>query len=124
MFLYLDRLKSDHDGAAVELRKAVTYKEAARLHACCGAFLFLLKRLQQVAPEGQFGEMQTALLNQFMSQFLDSDLMSLLETQVPAGVDLNQVRAFRTVFSYVMWHSRKQKQDIRDADRAGKAGRG
>lgn len=59
VLLYLDRLAGDHDSTPEGLRKAVTLKEAVRLHSACGAFLFCMEKLQAICPASDFPETGT-----------------------------------------------------------------
>ena len=95
--LFLDRVISDHDQVAPGLRKALNFKEAVKIHQAAGCFLFFMQKLQQLCPEKDFLECQRGLKSHFMSGFLDADLVSTLEEQVPAAADIKSVKAFRPV---------------------------
>ncbi|CAK9042559.1 Uncharacterized protein SCF082_LOCUS24473 [Durusdinium trenchii] len=93
--LYLQRIVSDHDSTPEPLRKALSFKEATRLHQATGCFLFMLDALQKIAPASRFGDMKTSLENQFFMKFMDGDLVHCLEERVPLSADLTMVSAFR-----------------------------
>ena len=95
VLLYLDRIVSDHDSVPEPLRKALTFKDAVRLHQAAGSFLYFLRELEKIAPSGQFPEMETTLRSQFSSKFLDGDLVHVLEDKLPATSDLSSPCAFR-----------------------------
>lgn len=95
--LFLERVVNDHDQVAPGLRKALIFKEALKIHQAAGCFLFFMQKLQQLCPEKDFLERQRGLRSQFMSGFLDADLISTLEEQVPAAADIKSVKAFRPV---------------------------
>lgn len=95
--LFLDRVIGDHDSTAPGLRKGLSYKDAAKIHQAAGCFLFFLKKLKQICPEGEYAETSRGLRSQFMSGFLDADLVTTLESQVPAAADIMEVKAFRPV---------------------------
>lgn len=80
------------------MRRAISFKDAARIHAASGCFLHLMRKLKQMAPEGLYPDMEKSLITQFMSQFLDGDLLNLLESQVPGDADIQSVKAFRPGF--------------------------
>eukprot|EP00438_Fugacium_kawagutii_P006468 Skav206265 [mRNA] locus=scaffold265:244596:255091:- [translate_table: standard] len=83
------------DSATDQLRAPLLYKDAVKLHLSCGAFLFFLQKLEQMAPSGGFADMQNTLKSQFMSGFLDNYLVAALESQVPATADIKTVQGFR-----------------------------
>lgn len=95
--LYIQRLTSDHDATAMQLRRAVSFKDATKVHQACGAFLFFLSKLQDMAPESEFINMKTELYTQFNAGLLDADLEHAVENHVPASADLCTVAAFRPV---------------------------
>ena len=95
--LYIQRLTSDHDATAMQLRRAVSFKDATKVHQACGAFLFFLSKLQDMAPESEFINMKTELYTQFNAGLLDADLQHAVENHVPASADLRTVAAFRPV---------------------------
>lgn len=95
--LYIQRLTSDHDATAMQLRRAVSFKDATKVHQACGAFLFFLSKLQDMAPESEFINMKTELYTQFNAGLLDADLQHAVENHVPASADLCTVAAFRPV---------------------------
>lgn len=98
MQLYLDRIIGDHDAVAtLEMRKAVTLKDAVKLHQACGGYLFCLQKLQSLAPEAAFPDMKSSLRAQFFSGYLDGDLIHFLENNVPATADIASVGAFRQI---------------------------
>ena len=99
MNLYLQRLVIDHDNHPAQLRKALSYKEAVKVHQCCGAYLFLLAKIQKIAPENLFQTISTDLYIQFKAGLLDPDLLHVVETQVPANADIKAVSAFRLAVS-------------------------
>lgn len=91
----MDRLIEDHDSTAEGLRKAISFKDAVKIHQAAGCFLFFLGKFQQLCPEKDFAEYHRGLKSQFMAGFLDADLVSTLEDQVPANADISNVKAFR-----------------------------
>lgn len=93
--LYLERIISDHDQVAPGMRKALSFKDAVKIHQSAGCFLFFMQKLQQICPERDFQEYARGLRSQFMSGFLDADLITTLEDQVPAAADIKNVKAFR-----------------------------
>lgn len=95
MTLFTQRLIGDHDRAGQSLKKALTFKDAITLHQNCGAFLFFLAKLEEVAPAGQFKEMKEGLLAQFMSGHVDADLSHTLENFVPLNADPKGISVFR-----------------------------
>ena len=94
----MDRIIHNFDSTAAPLRSPLMYKEAVKLHPACGAFLFFLRRLEQIAPASQFPEMSRGLRSQFMSGFLDCDLVAALEEQIPNAPEVANVKAFRPHF--------------------------
>ena len=103
--LFLERIVTGHDTVAEPLRAPLSYKDATKIHQACGAFLFFLKKLEQVAPGSDFPEMKRALRAQFTSGFLDGDLISALEEQVPAAPELVNVRCMRPFMVFVCFFS-------------------
>ena len=97
--MYLERIISDHDQTAPGLRKALSLKEAVKVHQATGCFLYFLRKLKQISPEKDFPEFERALKAQFMGGYLDGDLISTLEEQVPAAADISSVKAFRPKLS-------------------------
>ena len=95
MNLYLQRLVIDHDSHPQQLRKPVSFKDAVKVHQACGAYLFFLAKIQQIAPENQFEAIRTDLFIQFKAGLLDPDLLHIVESQVPANADIKAVSAFR-----------------------------
>ena len=93
--LFLDRVINDHDQAAPGVKKALTYKEAVKVHQSCGGFLFFLQRFKQLCPEKDYTKFSDSLRSQFMSGFLDADLITTLEEQVPNATEVSEVKAFR-----------------------------
>ena len=93
--LYLERLRELHDATSLPLRKAPTFKEALKIHQACGCFLFFLQKFKAIVPEKELAEMERGLRSQFMSGFLDGDLLHVLEEQVPLSADIKAVGAFR-----------------------------
>ncbi|CAK9008254.1 FO synthase subunit 1 [Durusdinium trenchii] len=93
--LFLDRVINDHDQAAPGVKKALTYKEAVKVHQSCGGFLFFLQRFKQLCPEKDYTKFSDSLRSQFMSGFLDADLITTLEEQVPNAAEVSEVKAFR-----------------------------
>ncbi|CAK9097478.1 Uncharacterized protein SCF082_LOCUS45724 [Durusdinium trenchii] len=79
----------------MQLRRAVSFKDATKVHQACGAFLFFLSKLQDMAPESEFINMKTELYTQFNAGLLDADLQHAVENHVPASADLCTVAAFR-----------------------------
>ncbi len=96
VLLYLERLAGDHDSTPEGLRKAVTLKEACRVHSASGAFLFFMEKLQAMCPASDFPEIERGLYSQFRSGFLDDDLVAAVEEQVPAAADLSLTKTFRS----------------------------
>ena len=99
MNLYLQRLVIDHDNHPPQLRKAVSFKEAVKVHQACGAYLFFLAKIQQIAPENRFNAIRIDLYTQFKAGLLDPDLLHVVESQVPANADIKAVSAFRLTVS-------------------------
>lgn len=95
MKLYVQRLQLDHDNTAQQLRKAVSFKDALKVHQSCGAFIFFLSKLQELAPEKEFADMKAELTAQFNSGLLDADLQHCVDNQIPANADLRNISAFR-----------------------------
>lgn len=95
MNLYIQRIADDYDNTAPPLRKALSFKDAQKLHQCCGVYLLFLSKLKALAPASQFPEMEAALMSQFKTGMLDPDLNFIIEQQVPASADLCSVSAFR-----------------------------
>ncbi|CAK9076028.1 unnamed protein product [Durusdinium trenchii] len=93
--LYLARLAGDHDNTPAPLRKAVSFKDAIKVHQSCGVFLFMMAKLQSIAPEKEFEGMRNDLLNQFKCGLLDADLLHCVDQQVPANAELLSVGAMR-----------------------------
>lgn len=97
--MYLERIISDHDQTASGMRKALSFKEAVKVHQATGCFLYFLNKLKQICPEKDFPEFERGLKAQFMGGFLDVDLINTLEEQVPAASDVSSVKAFRPKLS-------------------------
>lgn len=57
--------------------------------------MFFLEALRAQAPAGDFEEMKKNLDISFDAGLLDSDIVHVLESQVPPG-DLRQISAFRS----------------------------
>ena len=91
----MQRLVIDHDSHPQQLRKPVSFKDAVKVHQACGAYLFFLAKIQQIAPENQFEAIRTDLFIQFKAGLLDPDLLHIVESQVPANADIKAVSAFR-----------------------------
>ena len=90
-------MAGDHDNTPAPLRKAVSFKDAIKVHQSCGVFLFLMAKLQSIAPEKEFEGMRNDLLNQFKCGLLDADLLHCVDQQVPANAELLSVGAMRRV---------------------------
>ena len=75
--LFLWRIEHEYDACVPELRKALTFREASRIHQSCGAFLHFIKQLRDLAPESDFESVYDGL-----------------KTQVPPG-DLAAIGSFR-----------------------------
>ena len=95
MTLFTDRVIGDYDHTGQSMKKALTFKDAVSLHQNCGAFLFFLAKLEEVAPAGQFKEMKESLLTQFKSGHVDADLSHTLENSVPQNADPKSISVFR-----------------------------
>lgn len=93
--LFLDRILYQFDSVTDQLRAPLLYKDAVKLHLACGGFKFFLAKLEQIAPSKSFADMESALMSQFMSGFLDGYIISALEEQVPSAADLGNVQGFR-----------------------------
>ena len=110
----LDRICHDFDLAPAPLRKAcqfrvaclrvdvcefvnheaATYKDMVLKHAATGGFLHFLAQLESMAPSSSFSEFESQLRRQFLYGYLDSDILHVLDTQVPPG-SVKDVPAFR-----------------------------
>lgn len=93
--LYICRVILEHDSVHEPLRKALSLPNAIKLHQASGAFLFLLDKLEAMAPAGAFEKMKESLFQQFRSGMMDADLQHVLENSVPANAELTSVTAFR-----------------------------
>lgn len=87
-------MEHDHDTLQPESRKPYTFKDANKLHQCCGAFLYFSQKLRDIAPEKEYPAMLDSLKSQFVHGYLDADLQHVLECNVPPG-DLAAIGAFR-----------------------------
>ena len=99
----MDRIVNMYDTTAPPLRASLNYKDAVKIHQACGAFLFFMAKLEQFAPGSDFPEMKRGLLAQFMSGFMDADLVSSLEEQIPSASDVASVRGFRPLHSFFVY---------------------
>lgn len=95
----MDRIINTFDTTAEQLRSALTYKDAVKLHQSCGALLFFMDKLEKIAAGSDFPEMRRGLMAQFMSGFLDCDLVVTLEETIPNTADIVNVKAFRRGYS-------------------------
>lgn len=102
VLLLLWRLEHDHDACVPELRKAVTFKDALRVHQSCGAFLHFIKLLRDLAPESDFPAMHDGLKSQLKLGYLDADFAHILDTTVPPG-DPAAVGSFRRPLGSLMY---------------------
>lgn len=92
--LLLDRLEHDMDNDADGRKGPLNYKDACKLHQCCGMFLHYLQKLEALAPSKDFPSMRSGLIDQFKHSYMDADLLHSLEHSVPPG-DLTAVGSFR-----------------------------
>ncbi|CAK9116298.1 unnamed protein product [Durusdinium trenchii] len=83
--------------------------------SACGCFLFFLQKFKAIVPEKELAEMERGLRSQFMSGFLDGDLLHVLEEQVPLSADIKAVGAFRPFVTQV------EQGRIRDKEAAAQA---
>ena len=101
--LFMDRIITAYDTTAPQMRVALNYKDAVKIHQACGAFLFFMAKLEQKAPGSDFPEMKRGLLSQFMSGFMDADLVNTLEEQIPSVADVASVRGFRRLHFFFVF---------------------
>ena len=99
-FQFLSRLEKGFDNTPSQLRKPYSFSAAQRIHLATAGYLFFLEALRSQAPAGDFEEMKANLDISFDAGLLDSDIVHVLETQVPPG-DLRQISAFRTIFRHI-----------------------
>ena len=92
--LFLWRIEHEYDACVPELRKALTFREASRIHQSCGAFLHFIKQLRDLAPESDFESVYDGLKTQLKLGYLDADFAHVLDTMVPPG-DLAAIGSFR-----------------------------
>ena len=92
--MLLTSMEHDHDTMLPESRKPFTFKDASKLHQCCGAFIYFIQKLRDMAPEKEYPAMLESLQSQFIHGYLDADLLHVLECNVPPG-DLAAIGSFR-----------------------------
>ncbi|CAK9027726.1 FO synthase subunit 1 [Durusdinium trenchii] len=83
--LLIERMASDWDRTAPNMRKAWGYKDTLALHAATGGFLQFLRVLKEKLPGAEYDKHRDNLMAQFRLGALDPDIVHSLETTVPPG---------------------------------------
>lgn len=97
VMLFVDRLIKDWDRQPAKMKKSWSFKEAAQLHATCGAFLHYMLLLENKLSEEEFKRETPLLYDQFFGSFLDPDLLHAVQTTVPPG-NVADITMMRPVF--------------------------
>ena len=92
--LFVDRLIKDWDRQPVGLKKSWGYREAAQLHAVCGAFIHYTNVLKAKISEETYQAELPGLKEQFAGSFLDPELLHSLQSSVPPG-DISSISVLR-----------------------------
>ncbi|CAK9079952.1 FO synthase subunit 1, partial [Durusdinium trenchii] len=94
--LFVDRLIKDWDRQPVGLKKSWGYREAAQLHAVCGAFIHYTNVLKAKISEETYQAELPGLKEQFAGSFLDPELLHSLQSSVPPG-DISSISVLRDI---------------------------
>ena len=75
-------------------------KTALPVHAACGGYLAIMKKLESSVPQSDFQAAQKQAFQQFQVGLLDLDINHFLESCVPP-VNLSEVTFVRTAFRMI-----------------------
>ena len=85
-------------------RQSITEAVVASGHWQAELFMDrIITAYDTTAPGSDFPEMKRGLLSQFMSGFMDADLVNTLEEQIPSVADVASVRGFRRLHFFFVF---------------------
>lgn len=96
--LFIDRLCSDWDSQACNLRRAWSWKEAHIIHQSGGMFLHFCDMLEKQMPNNQ--DFLATMKQHFLLEGMDPDLLAVAERAVPPG-DLKAIGLCRLVLGSI-----------------------
>lgn len=95
--LFCDRLSGDWDRCPPDQRRLIATKDALTLHSVTGAFTHFRNRLKAHVPKADFDAVSTSLDSQFLSGFLDAELLHLIHSAAPV-IELRDCSFLRSGF--------------------------
>ncbi|CAK9088525.1 unnamed protein product [Durusdinium trenchii] len=105
---FITRLEYTFDNTPPQLRKAMPFKDAARIHLATGLFTCCLEKFSETVPPGEFKQLKPSLESQFDAGYMDGELLHIADDQVPP-LDLRSVAAFRQHLARIEQNIREEK---------------
>ncbi|CAK9056461.1 Hypothetical protein (Fragment) [Durusdinium trenchii] len=83
--LLIQRMILDWDKLPPSLRKPWNVKDTTTLHSACAGYLHFMSVLQRKIPKADYDSSAAGLREQFLSGFLDVEILQTLESSAPKG---------------------------------------
>lgn len=81
--LLIQRMILDWDKLPPSLRKPWNVKDTTTLHSACAGYLHFMSVLQRKIPKADYDSSAAGLREQFLSGFLDVEILQTLESSAP-----------------------------------------
>lgn len=109
--LLAKRIISDYEALPKSMRKSFGPKDVVEKQRVCAVFMMAMNAFKEEVSDAAFAEEEGGLHERFRLQYLDSELLGLVDATVPP-VDLSAISAFRLIL--------QRRRQAKEAERAMK----